>query len=88
MTQSSANVVEFPSDSSGDVLTEILRKEARDLFGRCDRAGSDGLPARASGPARRGGAAAGGPQRVSPGTAGPDGARRRPGQETAGGLTH
>ena len=32
MAQSSDNVVEFPSDSSRDVLTEILRKGARDLL--------------------------------------------------------
>jgi len=32
MGQSSDNVVEFPSDSSRDVLTEILRKGARDLL--------------------------------------------------------
>ena len=32
MTQSSDNVVEFPSESSGDVLTEILRKGARNLL--------------------------------------------------------
>lgn len=32
MDQSSDNVVEFPSDSSRDVLTELLRKGARDLL--------------------------------------------------------
>lgn len=32
MGQSSDNVVEFPSDSSRDVLTELLRKGARDLL--------------------------------------------------------
>ena len=32
MAQSSDNVVEFPSDSSRDVLTEILRRGARDLL--------------------------------------------------------
>jgi len=32
MSQSSDNVVEFPSDSSRDVLTELLRNGARDLL--------------------------------------------------------
>jgi len=32
MVQISGNVVEFPSDSSRDVLTELLRKGARDLL--------------------------------------------------------
>jgi hypothetical protein len=32
MTQSNDKVIEFPSDSSRDVLTEILRRGARDLL--------------------------------------------------------
>jgi hypothetical protein len=32
MAQSSDNVVEFPSDSPRDVLTELLRKGARELL--------------------------------------------------------